>query len=638
MRIGAATAAWHFTVMTDVPELSFAADFPRATREQWEALVKDVLKGAPHDRLITTTYDGLRIDPLYSQQPQAPPVAHSHPGAPWRVMQRVDHPEAEAANAEALHDLANGADGLSLVFRGAPAAYGFGLPPIEGALARALTGVRFDEGIHLELDAGMHARDIAASVITIVKKAGARPAATKIRFGFDPIGAAAAAGGSASSWDVLKDALASDISNLADKGFTGPFAAADGRIVHNAGGSEAQELAFALAAAVAYLRAIERGGIALDAARHLIFFRLAADADQFLTMAKLRALRKLWARIEAACGLSPAPLFMSVDTAWRMMSKRDAHVNMVRTCIAVAAAGLGSADAITALPFTMAVGLPDRFARRVARNTQLILIEEAHLAKVMDAAAGAGAIENFTDQLCHIAWALFQRIEQVGGAWAALERGDLQSKIAEVRAQRQADVATRKAPLTGTSDFPNLAEAPVSVLMTAPVPEEAARQRVQFEALPPLRLAQSFEKLRERSDAMLTRNGARPKVFLAHLGSASEFSARANFAKNLFESGGIETVTHEAAHAAPGDDTTLAFDFAQSGTKLACLCSSDARYASQGAAAVERLKNAGAVVWVAGKPMRDLEASGASGFIFAGCDVLAALRKAYASLEQREAG
>ena len=158
MRIGAATAAWHFTVMTDVPELSFAADFPLATREQWEALVKDVLKGAPHDRLITTTYDGLRIDPLYSQQPRAPPVAHSHPGAPWRVMQRVDHPEAEAGNAEALHDLANGADGLSLVFRGAPAAYGFGLLRTEGALARALTGVRFDEGIHLELDAGRQSR------------------------------------------------------------------------------------------------------------------------------------------------------------------------------------------------------------------------------------------------------------------------------------------------------------------------------------------------------------------------------------------------------------------------------------------------------------------------------------------------
>jgi methylmalonyl-CoA mutase len=321
-----------------------------------------------------------------------------------------------------------------------------------------------------------------------------------------------------------------------------------------------------------------------------------------------------------------------------MMSKRDAHVNMVRTCIAVAAAGLGGADAITALPFTMAVGLPDRFARRVARNTQLILIEEAHLAKVMDPAAGAGAIENFTDQLCHIAWAVFQGIEQVGGAWATLERGDLQSKIAEVRAQGQADVATRKTPLTGASDFPNLAEAPISVLMSAPVPAEPARQRVQFEPLPPLRLAQSFEELRERSDAMLTRNGARPNVFLAHLGSPSEFSARANFAKSFFEAGGIETATHEAGRAAPADDTTLALGFAQSGAKLACLCSSDALYASQGAAAINGLKNAGALVWVAGKPMRELEASGASGFVYAGCDVLAALRKAYALIEQRETG
>ena len=181
-------------------------------------------------------------------------------------------------------------------------------------------------------------------------------------------------------------------------GFHGPFAVADGRVIHNAGGSEAQELAFALASAVAYLRALEGFGMPLEAARDAIYFRLAADADQFLTMAKFRAARKLWARIEAACGLVPKPVQLTAETAWRMMTKRDPYVNLLRTTIAVAAAGLGGADAITVLPHTAPLGLPDAFARRLARNCQLVLLEESNLARVADPAAGSGAIEALTER------------------------------------------------------------------------------------------------------------------------------------------------------------------------------------------------------------------------------------------------
>src|SRR5262249_13441721 len=186
----------------------------------------------------------------------------------------------------------------------------------------------------------------------------------------------------------------------AGKGLTGPFAPADARIVHNAGGSEAQELAYALAVAVAYLRALEAGGVGLDAARGMIYFRFAADADQLLTIAKFRGVRKLWARIEEACGLTPAPAFITAETAWRMMTRRDPHTNMLRATIAVVSAGVAGANAITVLPFTMALGLPDPFARRIARNTQLVLLEESNLARVSDPAAGSGAVEALTDALC----------------------------------------------------------------------------------------------------------------------------------------------------------------------------------------------------------------------------------------------
>ena len=205
-------------------------------------------------------------------------------------------------------------------------------------------------------------------------------------------------------------------------GFKGPFAVADGRVIHDAGGSEVQELAFVLAAGVAYLRAMESAGVALEDAQGMIYARLAADADQFLTMAKFRALRLLWARIEQACGLTPKPSFIAADTAWRMLTQRDPYVNMLRATMATFSAGLGGANAITVLPHTLALGLPDPFARRVARNTQLVLLEESNLAKVSDPAAGSGGIETLTQQLCEAAWALFQEIEKAGGVFAALSR------------------------------------------------------------------------------------------------------------------------------------------------------------------------------------------------------------------------
>src|SRR5262249_32837404 len=164
-------------------------------------------------------------------------------------------------------------------------------------------------------------------------------------------------------------------------------------------GSEAQELAFSLAVALAYLRALEAETPLADAAR-MIFFRLVADADQFLTVAKFRALRKLWARVQEACGLAPRPALVAAEAAWRTMTQRDPWVNMLRATMAVFAAGLGGADSITVLPFTAALGLPDRFARRMARNTQLILLEESNLAKVSDPAAGSGVIEDLTAKLC----------------------------------------------------------------------------------------------------------------------------------------------------------------------------------------------------------------------------------------------
>jgi methylmalonyl-CoA mutase len=605
----------------DTEALPLAADFPRATREDWRKLVDAVLKGAPFERLTGTSYDGLRIEPLPARHAGAQPVAARAGGAPWQVLARIEHPDPARANEAALRELENGATGLALVFAGAAGDHGFGLPATEAALTRVLEGVDLATGVAIELELSPHAEAVVDAVLA--KGIILPPAASGLRVGHDPLGALATTGGSAQRWSEVAPHFARRLAALARDGFHGRLAVADGRIIHNAGGSEAQELAFALAVALAYLRALEGEGVTLEAARRMIFFRLSADADQFLSIAKFRALRKLWARIEASCGLAAEPTFVSAETAWRMMAQRDPQVNILRATIAVTAAALGGADAIAVLPYTAACGLPDRFARRIARNTQLILIEESHLDKVADPGAGSGTVEDLTDQLCRAAWSLFQDIETAVGAAAALESGLLQNKVTEVRAKRASAVAKLRDAQTGATVFPNLQEAAATV--DAPMPPAAA---TGAPGLRPIRLAQPFETLRDTSDRMLAKQVARPRIFLATLGTQAEFTPRATFAKNFFEAGGIEAVGGSPIAAG-----ALSGTYKQTGAPLVCLCSTDKIYDTEAAAAAQALKEAGARhIYLAGRPGEReaaLKAAGVQSFIYEGCDALATLQGAY---------
>ncbi len=613
-------------------DLSLAAEFPAATEAQWRKLVEAALKGAPFDkRLVSQTYDGLRVEPLYPRAAGAKPVIGRQPATAWTVMQRIDHPDPKAANAQALDDLENGATGLTLVFAGSLNANGYGLSATPETLAQVLNGIALD-AIAIDLNLSPATRNAVQLFAEHVKSRRLSPDAVDLRASINPIGGFAASGASPVPWSELSKRLAGMIRDLAGQGYHGPFAVADGRIIHNAGGSEAQELAFALAAAVDCLRALDAGGVPLETARGMIYFRLAADADEFLTIAKFRGIRKLWARVEQACGLAPKPVTVAAETAWRMMTRHDPYVNMLRTTIAIAAAGLGGADNIAALPHTAALGLPDDFARRVARNAQLVLLEESNLAKVADPAAGSGAIEDLTAKLCAAAWAIFQKWDAAGGAWASLEQGLVQREAAAVREKRQAAAARRKDAITGTSDYPNLREEAARVLDVPPVvtPSETGPKQ-SAEPLPSIRLAEPFEALRDKSDTILAKTGARPKVFLANLGTPSDFTARATFAKNFYEAGGIEAVSNDGFK----DQAAMVAAFKKSGAKLACLTSSDKVYEAQAADAAKALTAAGAVIHLAGRPgenEKNWRQAGIKTFIFAGVDVLSTLKEAYGIL------
>jgi len=615
---------------SETDDLPLAADFAGATFADWRRLVDGVLKGAPFEKLVSKTYDGLAIEPIYPRAKGASPIPGRAAAAPWQIMQRMDHPDPAKANAQALQDLENGATGLDIEFTRGWHSRGFGLIDASAeTLTRAFEGIVFDAGISIALNPASWRGDNAGiNLAALIAERGIDPGRIDLRFNYQPLSILAVSGTGGNTWPDIDEWFAKPICELMGRGFKGPFALADGAPVHDAGGSEAQELAFALASAVAYLRALEATGMDLDVARAALSFRLVADADQYLTMAKFRALRLLWARIEQACGLTPKPVFVAAETAWRMLTRRDPYVNMLRATIATLSAGLAGANAVTVLPHTLALGLPEAFARRVARNTQLILLQESNLAKVADPAAGSGGIEALTQELCTAAWSLFREIEQAGGAYAALAKGLVQEKVGTTRQVREANVARRRDSLTGASEFPQLQESDVTV--DDQVPSAFARN---LDALYAMRLSEPFEELRDRSDEALKTKGKRPGVFLANLGTPADFTARATFARSFFEAGGIAAIDSDGF----SDPATLAAAYRASGADLVCLCSSDKVYATAALEAATALQSAGARhIYLAGRPGEQeaaLRGAGLAEFIFAGADAPRLLREAYRRME-----
>jgi methylmalonyl-CoA mutase len=348
----------------------------------------------------------------------------------------------------------------------------------------------------------------------------------------------------------------------------------DGTALHDQGASDAQELGWAVATGVAYLRLLADEGLDVEHAARLIEFRLAATDEQFPTIAKLRAARRLWARVLEASGGS-GEMALHAVTSRPMTTKRDPWVNMLRGTVAAFAAGVGGADAVTVVPFDEPLGLPDAFGRRIARNTSSLLIEESHVATVADPAGGSYAVERLTDELAVGAWAELGRIEADGGALSDAARQAVEERVRAVRAERDAQVADRSRPLTGLSEFPNLAEA---------LPERPDRPHRYVH-----HYGAAFEEMRAQP--------AERPVFLATMGPIAAHTARATFASNLLAAGGV--AVEVAGATASVDDVTDAY----AGQPVVCLAGTDAAYAEWGTDLVAALRAAGAAyVVLAGKP------------------------------------
>jgi methylmalonyl-CoA mutase len=447
----------------DAARLLSEAGFEPASEARWRALAEKALGGASFDALVARTDDGIAINPIEAASQRAEPLARLRPDLPWIVTQRIDDPDPARANSQAKEDVANGATGLAVVFSGAPNAFGFGLPASPEALAAALDSIPLDR-VYLRIDPHPASRASADWLLALLTTRRGDPSKLRLSFGIDPAAVFAGTGRLRMSIEALQASLPPSLAHFFAMGVPGVLLEGDGRVFHNAGATEAQELGIALATVVSHLRMFEAARQALVYAAPHLGFSISVDQDQFLSIAKIRALRKLWAKAQEACSIPPVAGMIHAETSWRMMTARDPETNILRSTIAAFAAAAGGADSISVLPHTVAHGLPEAFARRVARNTQLIMAGESHIDFVADPAAGSGSIEALTDALCEAAWKEFQTIDGEGGVLKSLAEGRIQRRVAAAREERVRAVREGKRGIVGTTLHPATQERPVTVL------------------------------------------------------------------------------------------------------------------------------------------------------------------------------
>ncbi|MEM1210165.1 MAG: methylmalonyl-CoA mutase family protein [Planctomycetota bacterium] len=703
------------------PKTSWLEDFPAVSYDQWRQTVERDLAGVPFEKkLVTHTYEGIDLQPIYTADDWpcdgdpsgfpgfAPttrgvtPLGGSSCG--WDIRQEHAHPDLAASNQAILDDLAGGVTSLQLRL---DAAARIGLDADHPAAAElaardGLTVNHTDDwdvlldGVFLDiaglaLEAGAAAIPAAAQLVALLRRRHVPLDKARGSLNADPLAVLARRG----EYPVPIDAAMRQLGDLAvwtDHNLP-KFTAVRVGIApyHHAGATASQDLAFSMATAVVYLRALTGAGLSPDAAARQLMFSFGVGTNLFLAVAKLRAARRLWAQVAAHCGVSDdlarTGMTMHVRTSKRVLTHRDPYVNMLRGTVCTFAAAAGGAQIITCEPFDKALGLPDAFSRRIARNTQAILAEESHLAQVVDPAGGSWMVESLTDQLCDKAWPIFQDVERQGGMAEALTSGWVSDQIESAFAPRSKNIARRKDAVTGVSEFPNLAEQSVearkadrpsiihtaherlrhqrherhpdaqsaldSLAATAAVATDPGmitahavaaaetgatlgqladavfgdRDGVFIAPIAPHAYAEPFENLRDASDRFLALTGERPRIMLINLGPVAHHTARATYAQNFFEAGGIEPLPTPPITGDLNDMANEAAErFWESQTSMACLCSSDKLYPDTVPDVARALKAAGCDQLVLAGAPGDHETAyrdaGVDRFIFMKCDVL----------------
>lgn len=577
-------------------------DFPSATYDSWYGETVKLLKGADFNKkLIKTTYDGIKISPLYYRDGE-----DNCAGRPIRFyrerFKKVQEFNANSSD-EGINDinaaLGNGVDEISLS----------SIDLVKDTLNR------FDLKKHrLSFQSGvMNEKNLNHLKVTLEQK-GLSARALKGNLGFDPLDEAFQKNESPETGmkelKTIFPLIIDQFSEMTPLNISG-------HSFYNHGASDTLEMATSLSKGIFYIKNLLETGISLENIFKRMSFSFALSPELFLSISKLRAFRLNMQQVyESFGGKGVAPIWLHAKSAERSLTQFDPWVNILRGTIVAFSGAVGGADSITVSPFDERIKVPDSLSQRVARNTGLILDEESHLGFVDDPLAGSYAIENLTYEMAKKSWELMQKIEAEGGIINYVSSGKMKEDINAINEQRNLNVAKRRNPITGVSEFPFLNE-DLSTQM------ESLKSDLNF---PPLHNAEQYEALRRKSNSFLKTHGVRPTVVMATLGPIAKHVARSTFTQNFFAAGGLNTIQVE------GNLTVeeLSKFFKDNKTATACLSAPDDLYLEKGGELMERLRKAGArYIVLAGRLTDELKFLEVDGSLSLGCDVIEVLNNVW---------
>ena len=610
--------------MADSKEKLFS-DFPPVSTQEWMDKIQVDLKGADYEKkLVWKTNEGFKVKPFYRQEDlEGLKTTDGLPGQypylrgikkddnTWFIRQDIRVDDPAEANAKALDILNKGIDSL-----------GFHVPAkaLDADFIRTLLKDICCECIELNFTTCQrHTLQLAELLVAYFKEKGYDPEKIQGSVNFDPISKMLQKG--------------KDLSGIVAKGaelvkVLASFPkfrciAVNSLKLNNAGAYIYQELGYALAWGNYYLNALVEAGIPVDLAARKIKFNFGISSNYFMEIAKFRAARMLWADIVKAYGPTEecaCKMVAHAETSTFNLTLFDAHVNLLRTQTEAMSAAIAGVNSITVTPFDKVYETPNEFSERIARNQQLLLKEEAHLNRIVDAAGGSYYIENLTVAIAQQAWNLFLETEDAGGMLAAIQQGTVQDTVNASNKARHEAVSKRKEILLGTNQYPNFSERaegkmPVSCCCGCGGHENEAA----FASLNTDRAASEFEALRLQTE----HSGKRPKAFMLTIGNLAMRQARAQFSCNFLACAGYEVIDNLGfATVEEGAEAAL-----KAQADIVVICSSDDEYAQYAVPAYELLKDKVLFI-VAGAPacMEELKAAGIENFIHVRCNVLETLK------------
>lgn len=545
-------------------------EFPPISTEQWMDKISADLKGADFNKKLVWHNENFDVQPFYRENQRDevdyldvaidnfPYLRSTKMDNEWEVRQKIYATSPLEANKIAKEAVKRGASGLSFDAKE--------IKDIE-ALSTLLQDLNLEE-VSINFRASNNYLDLAKLIIEFVEQSQFDVNKLKGSLNFDSLGYYLIHGKYYENLDLNMSELLLLLSTVKAKLPAFRALSINASHFHNAGATNVQELAFAMAAGSEYMSQLSRRGVPVNSITPFMSFHFAIGSSYFMEMAKFRAARFLWAHIANAYGVTEenAKCYIHAVTSNWNKTLYDPYVNMLRTTTETMSAGIAGVDAITVLAFDNVFNTENEFASRVARNQQIIIKEEAHLNKVVDPAAGSYYIEHLTSSLIEAAWALFIEIEEMGGYAKALESGFIKTQIEQSAQNKDQAIANRKISILGTNQFPNQEE---SML------EHIVREtKADFEGIRRYRAAEAFEKVRLDTEIYVQKGGKRPKVFLLTFGQLAMRKARSGFAANFFAAAGYEIIDNDG------------FEFPEQGAKAALeaqadivvLCSADDEY------------------------------------------------------------